>query len=117
MVENNYGYIVEISSILAFAGAVGLSDYCASKSAVVSFSETLRSELMAAKKTGISVTCVCPYHIGNTSMFSSVRTKFPKLLPSLVAEDVAERVIRAVTEKQFLVVIPKSFYFSLFLKR
>ena len=117
MMDNNYGYIVQISSVLSIMGVVGLSDYCASKSAALSFAEALRSELAAAKKSGISVTCVCPYHIANTTMFSSLRTRFPRLLPSLTAEDVADRVIRAVVEKQFFVVIPKILYLTVFLKR
>ena len=115
--ENNYGYIVQISSVLSFVGVAGLSDYCASKSASLTFSESLRSELISANKTGITVTCVCPYHITNSSMFESIRTRFPRLVPPLRAEDVASRVIKAVRDKQFLVVTPRHFYFTSFLKR
>ena len=117
MMKNNYGYIVHISSILSFMGVVGLSDYCASKSATVSFAESLRSELRSAKKTGITVTCVCPYHIADAGMFASYKSELPRLLPSLNAESVASRVLKAVKEKQFLVVTPRMFYFTLFFKR
>lgn len=117
MMENNYGYIVQVSSVLSFMGVAGLTDYCASKSAVVSFAESLRSELIAANKTGVTVTCICPYHISNTGMFQSIKTKFPRLMPPLQVEDVAWRVIRAVKEKQFLVVMPRHFYFTSFVKR
>ena len=116
MMENNYGYIVQISSVLSFMGVAGLSDYCASKSAAVTFAESLRSELIAANKTGVTVTCVCPYHITNAGMFRSLKTKFPRLMPPLKVENVARRVIRAVKEKQFLVVMPRHFYFTAFFK-
>ena len=115
--DNDYGYIVQISSVLSFMGVAGLSDYCASKSASLTFSESLRSELMSANKIGITVTCVCPYHISNTGMFESVKTRFPRLVPPLTAEDVANRVIKALRDKQFLVVLPRHFYFTSFLKR
>lgn len=117
MMENNYGYIVQISSVLSFVGVSGLTDYCASKSASTAFAESLRSELLEANKKGITVTCVCPYHISNTGMFGSIKTKFPRLLPPLKVEDVGNRVIRAVKEKQFLVIMPRHFYFTSFFKR
>ena len=117
MMDNNYGYIVQISSVLSFMGIACLSDYCASKSAALTFSESLRSELISEGKTGVTVTCVCPYHMTNTGMFRSIKTRFPHLLPPLKAEDVANRVIRAVRDKQFLVVTPRHFYFTSFFKR
>ena len=117
MMENNYGYIVQISSVLSFMGVAGLTDYCASKSASLTFSESLRSELISVNKTGITVTCVCPYHISNAGMFGSIKTRFPRLIPTLRAEDVANRIIRAVRDKQFLVVTPRHFYFTSFFKR
>ena len=117
MMDNDYGYIVQISSVLSFMGVAGLSDYCASKSAVLTFSESLRSELTTANKKGITITCVCPYHISNTGMFGSIRIRFPRLFPSVRVEDVAKRVIKAVRDKQFLVVTPRHFYFTSFFKR
>ena len=68
MLENNYGYIVAIASVLSFQGVPKLSDYCASKAATLSFMETLRYELRQAMKTGITVTAICPYHI-RTELF------------------------------------------------
>lgn len=116
MLENNYGYIVQISSVLAYSGVPRLSGYCASKAAALSFAETLRGELRVQKKTGVSVTCVCPFHI-DTSMFTGATTAFPSLFPTLKAEGVAERILQAMKERQFLVAIPRSMYFLMFLKR
>lgn len=116
MLENNYGYIVSIASVTAFGGAVGLTDYCASKAAAFSFAETLRLELKAANKNGITVTCVCPYHI-STGMFAGVKTMLPFLLHTLKPEEVAERTLHGVADRQFLVVIPRIFYLLMLLKR
>lgn len=116
MLTNDYGHIVQIASVCAFTGIVGLSDYCASKSASVSFAETLRLELHAQNKTGISVTCVCPYKI-DTGMFGGAKLRFPSLFPELRGEEVAERTLRAVAERQFMVVLPRLFYLTMFVKR
>lgn len=114
MLENNYGYVVQVSSILAYSGIPRLSSYCASKAAALSFAESLREELRAQRKTGVTVTCVCPFHI-DTSMFAGVTT--PSLFPTLKAEEVAERTLQAMKQRQFIVAIPRSMYFLLFIKR
>lgn len=116
MLEYNYGYIVQVSSILAHTGIPRLGDYCASKAAALAFSEALRLELRGKKKTGISVTCVCPYHM-DTTMFAGATTSFPSLFPALKAEYVVERILQAMEERQFIVNIPRLMYFLVFLKR
>jgi 3-dehydrosphinganine reductase len=49
--------IVNVSSMAGFMGVFGLSDYCASKFAVVGLSEALRQEL---RPRGIAVSVLCP---------------------------------------------------------
>ena len=115
MMENNYGYIVSISSVVAFGGVPGLTDYSSSKAASLSFTETLRYELKAAKKNGITVTCVCPSHM-STKMFAGVKQNFPSILRTLKPEEVAEHTLWAVIDQQFLVVLPKIFYLFIVLK-
>lgn len=51
------GRLVNIASMAGFTGAYGYSAYCASKHAVVGFSEVLRFEL---KPQGVQVHLVCP---------------------------------------------------------
>ena len=51
------GYIVNTASLAGLIGVFGYTDYCASKFAVVGFSEALRSEL---KPFGITVSVLCP---------------------------------------------------------
>lgn len=115
MLENNYGHIVSICSVLSFQGLPKLSDYSASKAAALSFGESLRYELRQANKTGINVTCVCPYHI-RTGLFKGIKLNFPWILRSLTPEEVAQRTIRAMSDRQFVVVLPKLFYWAASLK-
>jgi len=51
------GTIVNVSSIGGYLGLFGYTDYCASKFAVIGFSEALRSEL---KRYNINVSVLCP---------------------------------------------------------
>lgn len=57
MVESGMpGHIVNVSSLLGFAGMRGVSAYCTTKFGVLGFSESLRAEL-AAEHIGVSVIC------------------------------------------------------------
>ncbi len=115
MMHNNYGYILNVASILAYIGIPYQLDYCSTKAAVVSFSESLRWELKMAKKTGVSVTCACPYQI-NTQMFAGASSSLPGLFPVLDAQYVVERTLQAMEDEQFLVALPRSMYFVMFNK-
>ena len=46
MVKNNHGSIISVASLAGYTGVTGNSDYAASKSAVISFHETLTAELV-----------------------------------------------------------------------
>ena len=105
MMNNNYGYVVSVSSIASFLPMPSSIGYGASKAAVSSFMETLRCELMLAGKNGVTVTCVCP---------SAIDTPMLKELPAaassaymLKPEYVAERILQAVAYKDHLVTIPR----------
>ena len=115
MVENNYGYIISVASVLAFTGVSGLTDYCSSKAAVLNFTESLRCELIGLKKNGITVTCVCPYHV-DTEMFAGVRTRFPGILKTLKPSAVADRTVKAVVRRDALVIMPSYFRLLIILK-
>jgi len=58
MVESGLpAHIVNVSSLLGFAGVRGMSAYCTTKFGVLGFSESLRAELAAS---GIGVSAICP---------------------------------------------------------
>jgi len=108
MIQRNLGHIVTIASCAGLVGVSGLSDYCASKFAVVGFDESLRCELKKNGKNGVKTTCVCPYYI-NTGMFDGVKTRFPSLLPILDPNYVADRITSAIETGDEEVIIMPSF--------
>ena len=118
MLENDYGHIVEMSSVSAYTGGCFTIDYCASKAAIVNFAQSLRYDLLFMRKTGISVTCVCPWNVTNTGLIKDSRVAMmtDQLGKSrLTPEYVAKHVVQSVTEKKSLVVLPGIFKLALFI--
>ena len=75
MIKQKKGHIVTIGSLAGMAGSPRLSDYCASKFAVIGLDDALRSELfMKGHSDYISTTIVCPF-ITNTGMFKGCSSK------------------------------------------
>lgn len=104
MVEAGSGHIVTLASAAGLIGVAGLSDYCASKWAAVGLDESLRVELKQ-RAPGVRTTIVCPYFV-DTGMFRGVQTRFPRLLPILPEERVAERVVQAICRNRARVTTP-----------
>lgn len=99
MIEVGRGTLAGIASVAGFRGLAGNGAYCASKSAVITWMESLRAELYG---TGVSVVCVCPGYI-DTPMTRVNRFHMPFLIS---AEDAARRIARAIAAKRRLAVIP-----------
>ncbi len=93
------GTLAGIASVAGFRGLAGNGAYCASKSAVITWMESLRAELYGS---GVSVVCVCPGYI-DTPMTRVNRYRMPFLLP---ADDAARRIARAIAARRRLAVIP-----------
>ncbi len=74
MMAKNHGHVITIASSAGLFGVAGLTDYCSSKFGAVGIHESLTSELVSLKHTGVHTTCVCPFFI-NTGMFDGVRTR------------------------------------------
>ncbi|NXI95251.1 RDHE2 dehydrogenase, partial [Psophia crepitans] len=115
MMASNHGHLVSIASSAGLTGVTCLSDYCSSKFAAVGFADSVDLEMKALGKTGVKTTIVCPYII-NTGMFDGCGTKWPRLLPVLDPEYVAEKIITAVRQDQEMLVIPRSLYVLFALK-
>ncbi len=94
MLERNRGTVVTIASAAGLLGVAKQTDYAASKSAAIGFTESLRAELRDAK-SAVRTLVFMPYFI-DTGMFEGVRTRFPLLLPILDQHKVARRVIKGV---------------------
>jgi len=99
MKEAGRGTLAGIASVAGFRGLAGNGAYCASKSAVITWMESLRAELYGS---GVSVVCVCPGYI-DTPMTRVNRFHMPFLLK---ADDAARRIARAIDAKRRLAVIP-----------
>ncbi|MDP4157398.1 MAG: SDR family oxidoreductase, partial [Bacillota bacterium] len=60
MLEQKFGRIINISSIVGQAGAFGQTNYSASKAGIIGFTKSLALE---TAKNGITVNAVCPGYI------------------------------------------------------
>ena len=105
MIERNSGHIVTMASAAGLLGVNRQTDYSASKHAAIGFTESLRVELKKGGYTGIKTTIVEPFYT-DTGMMEGVKSRFPRLLPILKQEEVADRVIRAVLQDEQEIRVP-----------
>jgi len=96
------GHIVNIASVAGKGGFPGGATYCATKHAVVGYSEAVRYEL---RDTGVEVSCVMP-GIVNTELASGL--KDARLVKKITPEDVAGAIVEALEQPRFDVFVPKS---------
>jgi 3-dehydrosphinganine reductase len=106
MIPRKSGWIVALSSAAGLKGVFGYAGYCASKFAVLGFSEALRAELV---RHGIGVTVVCPPDT-RTPMLAAETPLRPPETAYLAAQgkvlevgDVARAALRGVERGKFLV--------------
>jgi short-subunit dehydrogenase len=99
MREAGRGTLAGIASVAGFRGLPGAGAYSASKSAAITWLESLRAELHGS---GVSVVCICPGYI-DTPMTQVNRYRMPFLLP---ADEAARRIARAIAARRRLAVIP-----------
>ena len=71
MAKHNDGMIVTISSVMGLTGSATLSDYAASKHALLGMHESLRLELRKMRKFGIRMVLICPFAV-STGMFAGI---------------------------------------------
>ncbi len=74
MMDKNEGHIVSISSSAGLHGTANLTDYSASKFAVMGLHQSVALEMREQGFTGINFTVVCPNFI-NTGMSWYPKTK------------------------------------------
>ena len=114
------GHIVNVSSMAGFVGVFGLTDYCASKFAVVGFSEALRQEL---RPFGIGVSVLCPPDT-DTPGFARENLTKPEETKAVSAggglmrpDDVARALLDGVRRRRFMIVPGGDGRFTWFVKR
>ena len=110
MIENKRGHIVNVASSCGLMGAYKLTDYCATKFAVVGFSEALRVELKTiCDAHKLTVTTVCPFHV-KTKMFDGVEfTRLKWLNLSMEIEYVVKHIVDGILMNKELILIPSLF--------
>jgi acetoacetyl-CoA reductase len=84
MLEQKYGRIINISSVIGQAGGFGQSNYAAAKAGLIGFSKSLALE---TARGGVTVNCICPGYIA---------TEMVNAMP----ENVREAIIAQVPMKK-----------------
>ncbi len=104
MLEQNSGHVVNVASVAASFGLPGIASYCASKFAMLGFSEGLRHELHGTK---IGVTVVSPIMVKTSFFDHQSFEKMPKYSPAaLSAQTVAKAVVSAATSSRLEIIVP-----------
>jgi short-subunit dehydrogenase len=99
MRANKRGTLAGIASVAGFRGLPGASAYCASKSAAITYLESLRLEL---RDSGVKVVTVCPGYI-NTPLTEVNTYRMPFLLDT---ETAARSIADAITRGKRFHVLP-----------
>ena len=105
MITRKSGHIVNIASVAASFGVAGLSAYCASKYAVLGFSESLSQELHG---TGVGLTVVSPMGVKtnffNNSSFDGRNPYDERFM--LKTKTVSNAVLAAATSHRLEIIVP-----------
>lgn len=104
MLEQKTGHIVNVASVAGSFGLPGIASYCASKFAMLGFSEGLYHEL---KGSGIGITVVSPIMV-QTNFFNHPTFKsIPKYSPtSLSSKTVAKAILKASSSPRLEIIVP-----------
>ena len=94
-----HGTLAGIASIAGFRGLPGAAAYSASKTAVISYLESLRVEL---RGSGLSVVTICPGHV-DTPMTRGNPYRMPFLMDADVA---AKKIAEAIAQGKRFYVLP-----------
>lgn len=97
------GHIVNVASLAGVSAFPGLATYCATKHAVVGFTETLQLELAAA---GIAVTAVLPGVVHTELSAGHSAPRWIQPISEVEPDDVAAAIVEAVTRGRSKVAVP-----------
>lgn len=101
------GYVVNVSSIAGFIGVFGYTDYCASKFAIIGFSEALRSEYQSR---GVRISVLCPPDTDTPAFEEENKTKpaetkaISENAKLMMPNQVAEALIDGMKKENFLII-------------
>jgi len=106
MLARGNGTIVNVASIAGFMGYARMGGYCATKFAVIGFSETLRDEVL---RRGVRVAMVCPGTVETEFFVKAERGKMPgasRLIMAIKPEKVARAIANAAEDGRYRRILP-----------
>ena len=112
MLERGSGSVVNVASVAASMGLPGIAAYCATKSAMLVFSEGLRHELHG---TGVNVTVVSPIMVRTEFFDRMPRVSASRL--SLHPRTVARAIARAAGSPRLELAVPRPARAAIWLKQ
>ena len=108
------GHIVNVASVAASFGLPGIASYCASKFAMLGFSEGLKHELVG---TGVGITVVSPIMVKTDFFNHPSFEKMPKYSPtSLDSKTVAKAILKAANSSRLEIITPSIVRVAVWLK-
>jgi len=114
MLEKKSGHIVNVASVAASFGLPGIASYCASKFAMLGFSEGLKHELSG---TGVGITVVSPIMVKTNFFDHPSFEKMPKYSPtSLNSKTVAKAIVKASNSSRLEIITPSIVRIAVWLK-
>lgn len=105
MISKKSGHIVNVASVAASFGVPGLAAYCASKYAMLGFSESLYHELHG---TGVGITVVSPIGV-KTNFFSneSFNSRIPNYTNFMLEpKRVSKAILAAANSPRLEIIVP-----------
>src|SRR6266849_5078533 len=106
MLARRAGTIVNVSSIAGIMGYARMGGYCATKFAMIGFSEALRDEVLGR---GVRVALVCPGTVETEFFVKAERGKMPgasRLILAVKPEHVARAIVRAAEDGKYRRILP-----------
>ena len=106
MLARGRGTIVNVASIAGIMGYARMGGYCATKFAVIGFSEALRDEVLGR---GVRVALVCPGTTNTEFFVKAERGKMPaasRLILAVAPENVAKAICAAAEDGKYRRIIP-----------
>ena len=110
MLARRSGTIVNISSIAGIMGYARMGGYCATKFAMIGFSEALRAEVASQ---GVRIALVCPGTTETEFFVKAERGKMPapsRLILSVSAERVARVICKSAEDGKYRRIVPFTAY-------
>jgi short-subunit dehydrogenase len=106
MLERGSGTIVNISSIAGLMGYARMGGYCATKFAMIGFSEALRDEVIGR---GVRVSMICPGTTDTAFFEKAERGKMPgasRLILAVKPERVARAICDSAADGKYRRIVP-----------